>query len=116
MALMKIAEPGQSPLPHQAKRAVGIDLGTTNSLVATVRGGRTEVLANADGEVMLPSVVHYAAGKDPVVGRAAQSLARLGYLVGDIAQRTGPRRAGLRAVEPVEPACRAEGALCHPAA
>ena len=40
MALLQIAEPGQSPLPHQVKRAVGIDLGTTNSLVATVRGGR----------------------------------------------------------------------------
>jgi len=39
MALLQIAEPGQSPMPHQVKRAVGIDLGTTNSLVATVRGG-----------------------------------------------------------------------------
>lgn len=75
MALMKIAEPGQSPLPHQAKRAVGIDLGTTNSLVATVRGGRSEVLADTNGDAMLPSVVHYAADKGPVVGRAAQALA-----------------------------------------
>jgi molecular chaperone HscA len=73
---MKIAEPGQSPLPHQAKRAVGIDLGTTNSLVATVRGGRTEVLGDADGDVMLPSVVYYAAAADPVVGLAAQAKAR----------------------------------------
>ena len=75
MALMKIAEPGQSPLPHQAKRAVGIDLGTTNSLVATVRGGRHEVLADAGGDAMLPSVVHYTADRGPVVGRAAQALA-----------------------------------------
>ena len=52
MALLQIAEPGQSPLPHQHKRAVGIDLGTTNSLVATVRGGRTEVLPDAAGAAL----------------------------------------------------------------
>ncbi|TGD73937.1 Fe-S protein assembly chaperone HscA [Mangrovimicrobium sediminis] len=74
MALLKIAEPGQSPMPHQTRRAVGIDLGTTNSLVATVRGGRTEVLADAGGAVMLPSVVSYA-GDAPVVGAAARELA-----------------------------------------
>ena len=45
MALMQIAEPGQSPVPHQIKLSVGIDLGTTNSLVSTVRGGREDVLA-----------------------------------------------------------------------
>lgn len=76
MALMKIAEPGQSSLPHQARRAVGIDLGTTNSLVATVRGGRPEVLADASGDAMLPSVVYYARGKTPLVGRSAQAMAR----------------------------------------
>lgn len=76
MALMKIAEPGQSPLPHQARRAVGIDLGTTNSLVATVRGGRSEVLADADGDAMLPSVVHYSRDNEPLVGRAAQRMSR----------------------------------------
>ncbi len=75
MALMKIAEPGQSPLPHQAKRAIGIDLGTTNSLVATVRGGRNEVLPDAAGVPMLPSVVHYAADRGPLVGVEAQALA-----------------------------------------
>ena len=57
MALLQIAEPGQSPMPHQLKLAVGIDLGTTNSLVATVRGGRPEVLVDAQGAAMLPSVV-----------------------------------------------------------
>ncbi len=75
MALMQIAEPGQSPLPHQVKRAVGIDLGTTNSLVATVRGGRAQALPDGDGSVMLPSVIHYAAAGKPVVGAAALSLA-----------------------------------------
>jgi len=75
MALLQIAEPGQSPLPHQVKRAIGIDLGTTNSLVATVRGGRPTALRDEDGEVMLPSVVNYSSGGDPVVGAAAEALA-----------------------------------------
>lgn len=75
MALMQIAEPGQSPLPHQVKRAVGIDLGTTNSLVATVRGGRAQALPDEHGSVMLPSVIHYAAAAGPVVGAAALALA-----------------------------------------
>ncbi|NND69375.1 MAG: Hsp70 family protein, partial [Halioglobus sp.] len=52
MALLQIAEPGQSPLPHQVRRAVGIDLGTTNSLVAAVRGGRAQVLPDEAGAPM----------------------------------------------------------------
>jgi molecular chaperone HscA len=75
MALLQIAEPGQSPLPHQVKRAIGIDLGTTNSLVATVRGGRAAVLPDIHGEPMLPSIVHYSADKPPLVGRSAALLA-----------------------------------------
>ena len=75
MALLQIAEPGQSPLPHSVKRAVGIDLGTTNSLVATVRGGRTAALPDHDGAVMLPSVVNYSDADRPVVGAAARSMA-----------------------------------------
>jgi molecular chaperone HscA len=74
MALLQIAEPGQSPLPHQVKRAVGIDLGTTNSLVATVRGGRAAVLPDEVGAVMLPSVVHYARDQAPLVGAGALAL------------------------------------------
>ena len=74
MALLQIAEPGQSPLPHQVKRAVGIDLGTTNSLVATVRGGRATVLPDETGEVMLPSVVNYSGDGAPLVGAAALAL------------------------------------------
>jgi molecular chaperone HscA len=75
MALLHIAEPGQSPLPHQVKRAVGIDLGTTNSLVATVRGGRPAVLPDELGVVMLPSVVNYTAADAPLVGAPALALA-----------------------------------------
>lgn len=74
MALLQIAEPGQSPLPHQVKRAVGIDLGTTNSLVATVRGGRAAVLPDEGGQVMLPSVVNYSADRAPLVGAGAVAL------------------------------------------
>ncbi|WP_417781452.1 Fe-S protein assembly chaperone HscA [Stutzerimonas xanthomarina] len=74
MALLQIAEPGQSPQPHQRRLAVGIDLGTTNSLVAALRSGVTAPLADADGEVILPSVVRYH--DDHVeVGRAAIAAA-----------------------------------------
>ncbi len=61
MALLQIAEPGQSAVPHQHKLAVGIDLGTTNSLVATVRSGKAVALADHDGQLLLPSVVRYHA-------------------------------------------------------
>ncbi|MGE6135903.1 Fe-S protein assembly chaperone HscA [Aeromonas salmonicida] len=59
MALLQIAEPGQSAAPHQHKRAVGIDLGTTNSLVAAVRSGHADTLCDEQGQDLLPSVVHY---------------------------------------------------------
>jgi molecular chaperone HscA len=59
VALLQISEPGQSPQPHQRKHAVGIDLGTTNSLVAAVRSGSPETLADEQGRHLLPSVVHY---------------------------------------------------------
>ena len=59
MALLQIAEPGQSPQPHQRRLAVGIDLGTTNSLVAAVRSGVSEPLPDAQGNVILPSAVRY---------------------------------------------------------
>lgn len=75
MALLQIAEPGQSPVPHQIKRAIGIDLGTTNSLVATVRGGRPDVLADLDGEAMLPSVINYSGSEGAIIGKAAEALA-----------------------------------------
>lgn len=59
MALLQISEPGQSPLPHQNKYAIGIDLGTTNSLVSIVRSGMAKTLADEQGRHLLPSVVHY---------------------------------------------------------
>lgn len=72
MALLQIAEPGQSTAPHQHRIAVGIDLGTTHSLVATVRSGKPVVLADEYGKLLLPSVVHY--GTDTTtVGQAARN-------------------------------------------
>ncbi len=73
MALLQISEPGMSTEPHQHRLAVGIDLGTTNSLVATVRNGVTLCLQDEDGKVLLPSVVHYLADGQIVVGRKAHA-------------------------------------------
>ncbi len=73
MALLHIAEPGQSAAPHQHKWAVGIDLGTTNSLVAVVRSGSAETLADDAGRHLLPSVVHYQADGALRVGFEAKA-------------------------------------------
>jgi len=74
MALLQIAEPGQSTAPHQHRLVVGIDLGTTNSLVATHRNGETLVLPDEAGAFLLPSVVHFGASGQTTVGQAAQQL------------------------------------------
>lgn len=74
MALLQISEPGKSSAPHQHRLAVGIDLGTTNSLVATVRSGMSEVLTDAAGHRLLPSVVRYLPNHQVTVGRQAQSM------------------------------------------
>ena len=71
MALLQISEPGQSPDPHQRRLAVGIDLGTTHSLVAAVRHGVAECLPDAQGRVLLPSAVRYAADGQRQLGHAA---------------------------------------------
>ena len=75
MALLQIAEPGRAATPHQHRLAVGIDLGTTNSLVATLRSGVPTVLGDVDGHHLLPSVVHYAEDGAIIVGHGAQRLA-----------------------------------------
>ena len=59
MALLQISEPGQAPDPHQRRIAVGIDLGTTHSLVAAVRNGVSECLPDGEGRVVMPSAVRY---------------------------------------------------------
>ncbi len=71
MALLQISEPGESPAPHQRKLAVGIDLGTTNSLVAAVRSSVAEVLRDEQGQALLPSAVRYLAGGKTLTGREA---------------------------------------------
>lgn len=74
MSLLQIAEPGQSSVPHQHKFAAGIDLGTTNSLVASVRSGESKTLSNLHGEDVLPSVVRYTENS-VIVGSDAQAMA-----------------------------------------
>jgi molecular chaperone HscA len=73
MALLQISEPGESTAPHEHRLAVGIDLGTTNSLVATVRSGVAIVLADEQGRALLPSVVRFLADAPPQVGAEAQA-------------------------------------------
>ena len=72
MALLQIAEPGQSTDPHHHRLAVGIDLGTTNSLVATVRHSIPVVLEDDEGRLLLPSIVQFHADGTTAVGHAAQ--------------------------------------------
>ena len=80
MALLQISEPGESPAPHQRKLAVGIDLGTTNSLVAAVRSSVAEVLRDEQGHALLPSAVRYfpggrvTTGREPLAEQALDSL------------------------------------------
>ena len=73
MALLQISEPGQTPNPHERRLAVGIDLGTTHSLVAAVRHGVAECLPDAQGRVILPSVVRYLSNGGRQIGFDAQS-------------------------------------------
>jgi molecular chaperone HscA len=74
MALLQIAEPGMSTAPHQHRLAIGIDLGTTNSLVATVRHGIPEVLDDEDGHALLPSIVRYLPNGHANIGFSAQAM------------------------------------------
>lgn len=73
MALLQIAEPGMSAAPHQRKLAIGIDLGTTNSLVATVQSGMSTVLQDEHGHALLPSVVRYLDDGQVAIGHIAQA-------------------------------------------
>ena len=74
MALLQIAEPGQSTVPHEHRLAAGIDLGTTNSLIASVKSGLAETIVDADGADILPSVVSYQLN-ETLVGNDAKALA-----------------------------------------
>lgn len=74
MALLQISEPGQSTAPHRHNLACGIDLGTTNSLVASVMSGATKLLKDSDGEVILPSIAHFS-GEEVSIGKEALNFA-----------------------------------------
>ena len=77
MALLQISEPGSSPMPHQRRLAVGIDLGTTNSLVAAVRSGVAEILTDEKGRESMPSAVRYLKNDEVQIGHAVlQSKSR----------------------------------------
>ena len=76
MAFLQISEPGQSTVPHKRKLAVGIDLGTTNSLVASVRSGEPLTLADTQGRHLLPSVVRYLDDSE-VIGQEAKQQASI---------------------------------------
>jgi molecular chaperone HscA len=73
MALLQISEPGMSTAPHQHRLAVGIDLGTTNSLVATVRNSIPEVINDEEGRSLLPSIVRYLSNGHAHIGFKAQA-------------------------------------------
>ena len=92
MALLQISEPGQSPDPHQRRHAVGIDLGTTHSLVATVRSGEAVCLPDVQGRVILPSVVRYLAGDKRQIGFDA--------LAAQATDLSVPMREGRREIHP----------------
>ena len=78
MALLQIAEPGQSSNPHEHRIGIGIDLGTTNSLVATVRSGVPKILQDQHDQTLLPSIVHYGKNENGqaqvTVGHDAKEL------------------------------------------
>src|SRR5262245_13520939 len=74
MALLQLSEPGQSPDPHARRVAVGIDLGTTHSLVAALRHGQVQCLPDEDGRVLLPSIVRYRVDGGSDIGFAAQAM------------------------------------------
>lgn len=73
MALLQISEPGMSTAPHQHRLAVGIDLGTTNSLVATVRNSIPEIINDEEGRALMPSIVRYLANGHAHIGHKAQA-------------------------------------------
>ena len=100
MALLQISEPGMSTAPHEHRLAAGIDLGTTNSLVATVRSGVAETLADADGRHILPSVVRYRTEGEPVVGHAARESAAVDPLntIASVKRLMGRGQGDLRTV------------------
>lgn len=72
MALLQIAEPNQSTAPHQHRIAIGIDLGTTHSLVASVLSAKVKVLPDIQNRILLPSIVHYPSNQSPIVGDDAK--------------------------------------------
>jgi len=101
MALLQISEPGQAPDPHQRRIAVGIDLGTTNSLVAAVRHGVAECLPDEQGRILLPSAVHYPEAGSRRIGHEALAAQAhdAAHAVASFKRLMGRRRADVAGVD-----------------
>jgi len=104
MALLQISEPGQAPDPHARRIGIGIDLGTTHSLVAAVRHGVAECLPDEDGRVILPSVVRYLEGGGRQIGYAAlaSQVADPRNTIASVKRLMGRRLADLASLPPYE--------------
>ena len=103
MALFQISEPGQAPAPHERSLSAGIDLGTTNSLIATVRSGVADTLPDNEGAVLLPSVVRYSADGTVIVGARALAAASTDSFntIASVKRLMGRSRADVEASGPV---------------
>ena len=108
MALLQLSEPGKSPEPHKHRLAIGIDLGTTNSLVAVMRGSIAETLPDAGGHHLLPSVVHY--GKTITVGEEAAIYASTDAFntISSVKRLMGRGKEDLKTLEGVSSYCFSE--------
>lgn len=103
MSLLQIAEPNQSATPHAHRYALGIDLGTTRSLVAVVRSGQAQVLGEQDNDKLLPSVVYFGADQT-LVGQAAEAMSEQApeYTVRSIKRFMGRTAADIRFNHPYQ--------------
>ena len=110
MALLQISEPGQSPDPHQRRIAVGIDLGTTHSLVASVRNGVSECLPDDEGRVILPSVVRFMPGQGRQIGFEALQATDIAQTIAFIVSR--PAHVSIADIT-IMPTAQANGSLFH---
>ena len=124
MALLQISEPGQSTAPHRHNLACGIDLGTTNSLVASVMSGATTLLKDTDGEAILPSVAHFSSsgvsiGKEALkfsIKDPSNTIFSIKRFMGIVTMRQKPLKIFpmISSIKVVQLAFKPQWAFCHP--